>query len=119
MKNLKIIVLFCLIGLCPSCNNDDENYSEFNGTYHEISPVKNRTLIEFTSSTDLTIIKSENTIDNFKYEINGNTIILTHEPSDQTQSLEFEKIGKNEFRIQNLYADIPENGITFITFKKS
>lgn len=113
----KILFIFIAIGIIFSCSNDD-NYSEYNGTYTEITPVENRTLIKFTSSTDLTIIKSENSIDNFKYEINGNSILLTHESQNQPQSFEFEKNSTNEFKIQNLYPDIPENGISYMTFKK-
>lgn len=118
MKFLKIIGILFIVGIYSSCNNDDDNYSELNGTYTEISPVENRTLIKFKSSTDLTIIKSENTIDNFKYEISGNSILLTHESLGQPHSLKFEKISKNEFKVQNLYADIPENGISYMTFEK-
>lgn len=115
MKN----TIFCLAVLFSlfSCSNDD-NPSEFQGTYSEIAPIENRTQIKFTSNTDLTIIKSENTIDKFKYEISGEYILLTHESQSQSQSFEFVKISNSEFKIENLYADIPENGISYITFKK-
>jgi hypothetical protein len=108
-----LVVLFSLI----SCSNDD-NTSEFEGTYSEITPIKNRTQIKITSNTDLTIIKSENSIDKFKYEIIGNNILLTHESLDLPQKLEFEKLSNSEFKIENLYANIPENGISYMTFKK-
>ncbi|SDH08731.1 hypothetical protein [Psychroflexus sediminis] len=111
---LYLVVLFSFF----SCNNDDDNPSEFQGTYYEITPVENRTQIKFTSNTDLTIIKSENTSDQFKYEISGDNILLTHESQSQSQSFEFVKISSSEFKIQNLYADIPENGISYMTFKK-
>lgn len=114
----KIIFYYLIMALIIcGCHNDD-NYSEFNGTYTEITPVENRTLIKFTSSTDLIIIKPENSADNFKYEIKGNSIILTHASQNQSQSFEFEKISNIEFRIENLYPGIPENGISYMTFKK-
>ena len=113
----KYIFLLAILFLLTSCGKDD-NSSEFEGNYYEITPIKNRTQIKITSNTDLTIIKSENSIDKFKYEINGNYILLTHESLNLPQKLEFEKLSNSEFKIENLYADIPENGISYMTFKK-
>ncbi|MCX7549175.1 hypothetical protein OS188_14555 [Xanthomarina sp. F1114] len=115
MKN-NVFFLVIILSIF-SCSNDD-NPSEFQGTYSEITPIENRTQIKFTSDSDLTIIKSENAIDKFKYEISGDNILLTHESQSQSQSFEFVKISNNEFKIENLYGGIPENNISYMTFKK-
>lgn len=113
----KLVLLLFTAQMLFSCSSDD-NYIELNGTYTEKSPVENRTSIRFNSNSDLTIIKSENTADNFKYEFHGDYILLIDEASNLSQSFEFEKINTNEFKIQNLYPDIPENGTSYMIFKK-
>ena len=35
-----------------------------------------------------------------------------------TQNFEYEQINQNEFKIENLYPDIPENTKSYMNFKK-
>lgn len=115
MKNL--ILLFSIIFCVFSCNRDDNN-SEYSGTYKEVMPIQGRTKIVFNSSSKLTIIKDGNTSDNFNYQIINNKIKLIHIDSNTISEIKFEKKSENEFEIENLYASIPENETTYMTFKK-
>ena len=113
----KILLLLVLIFSLTSCSREETN-SEFNGTYVEVTPIASRTKIIFNSSTNLTIIKDGNSTDSFNYEIVENFIYIKPQGNTQTQKLDFQKVSDNEFKIINLYASIPENEATYMTFKK-
>ncbi len=111
----KILILLILIFAFNSCARE-ENTTRPNGVYSEILPVAGRTQINFKSTTELIITKSNNS-DNFNYKIEGNLIKLMNNQGF-TQNFEYEQINQNEFKIENLYPDIPENTKSYMNFKK-
>ncbi len=121
MKNLKIIGILLLIGICYSCNNDDDiNTQTLSGIYSETSPVSGRSQLNFINGN--TVIKSEpdnSTEDEFTYEIIGNVIKLTPTlVNTTTQEFEIEIMTNTKFEIENLYPSVGINPTTYMTFEK-
>lgn len=121
MKNFKIITLFFLIGICYSCNNDDDNNSQtLSGIYSETLPVSGRSQLSFINEN--TVIKSESNNSNedeFTYQIIGNVIKLTpNSDNTTTQEFEIEIMSNSKFEIENLYPSVGINPTTYMTFEK-
>ena len=123
MKNLKIIALFFLIGICYSCNNDDDNNTQtLSGIYSETLPVSGRSQLSFINEN--TVIKSESDNSNededeFTYQIIGNVIKLTpNSDNTTTQEFEIEIMSNSKFEIENLYPSVGINPTTYMTFEK-
>ncbi len=111
----KILVLSLLVLLVFSCERDEKSRFS-NGTYTEVSPQAGRTKITFNSSSEVSIVKS-NVINNYKYRIEANKIRLSTE-NGYSETFDFQIISDNEFKIENLYPDVPENPKVLMTFKK-
>ncbi|MDY3521958.1 lipocalin family protein [Riemerella anatipestifer] len=111
----KILLTFALICLFISCSRD-ENNAALNGTFSEITPIGNRTKMNFKSQNILSIIKPDSS-DDFNYQIDGNKIHLSNNMGYKA-TLEFVKISDNEFKIENLYVSIPEYPKSYISFRK-
>ena len=121
MKSLKLIALLFLIGICSSCNNDDDNNTQtLSGIYSETSPVNGRSQLNFINGN--TVIKSEpdnSNEDEFTYEIIGNVIKLTPTwDNTTTQEFEIEIMSNSKFEIENLYPSVGINPTTYMTFEK-
>lgn len=111
----KILVLFVSMFAFNSCAKE-ESTTLPKGIYSEVLPVAGRTQINFKSSSELIVVKSNNS-DNFNYKIVGNSINLSNNQGFN-KNFEYEQINQNEFKIENLYPEIPENTKTYINFKK-
>ena len=111
----KRLLVSVLILSLFSCDRDEKDV-KLSGKYSEITPVANRTQIDFQSNNSLVIIKSGNS-DKFTYQIEGNKIKLRTD-GGYNGIFEFEKINTNEFKIENLYPSIPENPKTYMSFRK-
>lgn len=111
----KILILLIIIFVFNSCTRD-ENTAQPNGIYSEILPVAGRTQMNFKSANELIIVKSSNS-DSFNYKIEGNVIMLTNSQGF-SQNFEYEQNNHNEFKIENLYPEIPENAKSYMNFKK-
>lgn len=121
MKNLKLIGLFILIGICPSCNSDDNNNTQnLSGIYTETSPANGRSQLNFVGGN--TVIKSEpgnSTEDEFTYELLDDIIKLTPTSDNATTTeFEIEIISNSKFKIENLYPSIPEDPSVYMIFEK-
>jgi len=120
VNKIVLIGLFFIIGL-TSCNKENDNLLNLTGTFTEISPVNERTQIEFLTENTVIINKSPQTGvgDKFTFIITNNSIKLTS-TSDNSSSveLEFEIINDSKFKIENLYPSIPENPKTYMIFEK-
>jgi hypothetical protein len=121
MKNFKIIALLFLIGICSSCNNDDDNITQtLSGIYSETSPVSGRSQLNFINGN--TVVKSEpdnSSEDEFTYEIIENVIKLTPALNNTTtQEFEIEIMNNSKFKIETLYPNVGVNPITYMTFEK-
>lgn len=104
-----------------SCSKDeDENLQGLSGTYTETSPIEGRSRLYFTGENKVTKTERGSTAgDEFTYEISGNTIKLTPTwDNSGTTEFEFELINSSKFKIENLYPDLPENHVSFMTFEK-
>jgi hypothetical protein len=113
------ILSFILSTLLISCKKDAQNL--LYGTYTENSPVAGRSQLNFIN--DNTVIKTEtgsNYSDTFNYIISQGKISLALEGaiSFPPQKFDFQIIDDNTFKIENLYADIPEAPESFMTYKK-
>jgi hypothetical protein len=117
---LVITALFFLI--FSSCKKDMAP-STLHGLYIEASPIAGRSQLNFINSK--IVIKTEtgsSYIDTFYYSFTPDTtkIILTPAWTNEYsgQPLDFEKIDKNSFKIENLYPSIPESPESYMIFKK-
>lgn len=120
MKKIALIGLVFIIGLI-SCNKNDDDLQKLTGLFIEVSPVSERTEIEFLTENKMIINKSpqNGTGDEFIFTITGNSIILTPTWDKSSSSeLEIEIISDLKFKIENLYPDIPENPMTYMIFEK-
>lgn len=111
----RIFFVLALMFSLVSCSTE-EKQNPLNGTFSEITPVVNRTQINFKSESSLTIIKSGNS-DDFNYKISNNSINLSNNDG-YNQDFEFKIINEKEFKIENLYPSIPENSKTYLNFRK-
>jgi hypothetical protein len=111
----KILLLFIMIFAFNSCERE-ENITQPNGTYSEEIPIKGRTQINFKSANELIIVKSNNS-DGFNYIIEGNYIKLSNNQG-YSQNFEYVQINQNEFKIENLYPNVPENSKSYMNFRK-
>ena len=120
MNKIALIGLIFIIGLI-SCNKENDNLLNLTGTYTEISPVIERTQIEFLTENKVIINKSPQTGtgDEFTFTVTDNSIKLmpTWDNSSSVE-LEFEIISDSKFKIENLYPSIPENPKTYMIFEK-
>jgi hypothetical protein len=103
-----------------SCKKDTNSIS-VSGIYTETNPVAGRSILNFISGH--LVVKSEtgsNYKDTFSFTISTGKILLTPTWTNQysAQELDFEKIDDNTFKIENLYASIPESPETYMTYKK-
>ena len=120
MKKMAFIGLIFIIVLI-SCNKRNDNLPNLSGTFIEISPVKDRTQIEFLTGNKVIINKSPKTGngDKFIYVITNNSIKLTPTwDNSSSVELEFEILNNSKFKIENLYPSIPEAPKTYMIFEK-
>ncbi len=120
MKKIVLIGLVFIIGLI-SCSKNDDNLQKITGVFIEVSPVSERTEIEFLTENKMIINKSpqNGTGDEFTFTIIGNSIQLIPTWDNSSSSeFEFEIISDSKFKIENLYPDIPENPKTYMIFEK-
>jgi hypothetical protein len=112
-----LILSFLMI----SCSKHDDDVNSLSGTFTETLPIHGRSQLKFISRNQ--VIKKEkgsSIEDKFDYEIVDNIIIMTPIwDNSTTTKFQFELINSSKFHIQNLYPDIPENPITYMTFEKS
>lgn len=110
--------LFAIL-LISSCKKENSK-TTLVGIYTEEAPVPRRSRLNFLSKN--IVVKSEPgtaVTDTFYYAIAGKYITLTHKSTENAEvRLEFQKTGDNTFKIQEMAIQIPENPITYITFKK-
>lgn len=116
-----IFIGLTIIIILSSCNKNDDNIVLPAGLFTEISPVKNRSQLEFLNRN--LMIKSEigsSIKDTFYYEVINDKIKLTPAKINQylSSELAFKMISISKFEIGNLYPSIPESPMTFMTFEK-
>ena len=119
----QILVITALFFLLFSSCKKDITKSGLHGLYIEVSPIANRSQLNFISSK--IVIKTESGSsykDTFSYSFTANAtqIILIPAWTDDYsgQPLDFERIDENSFKIENLYPGIPESPISYMIFKK-
>jgi hypothetical protein len=121
MNNLKFIILFILIGICASCDNEgNDDTLTLSGIYTETSPVNERSQLNFVEGNIVVKTESGSSVeDEFIYELIGNTIKLTPTWNNLTETkFEIQIINNSKFEIENLYPSIPEKPTTYLTFEK-
>jgi hypothetical protein len=109
----------CAVILICSCKKESTTIS-LSGIYTEQLPTPGRSQITFID--DKLLVKSEpsnNYRDTFYYNIKDNYITWTHKTLPNAEvKLQFKQLDGNSFKIEYLYVKIPENPITFMTYKK-
>lgn len=114
------MLLFVLTGAVTSCTKDRDDELSLLGVWNETSPMEGRTELLFSTGSQLTIVDADGTVEDYKYRIVGNTLILTTEGNPESSvELEFHQINQNTIRIQNFYPQIPEAPISFIIFERA
>jgi hypothetical protein len=118
MKHALTVIIFSIACLI-SCKKNSEFVP--NGLYTENSPFAGRSQLNFINNN--TVIKTEagsNYSDTYNYIISEGKIKLTLQPTSSYSSTEFDFkiIDDNTFKIQNLYASIPEAPESFMIYKK-
>lgn len=110
--------LFAIL-LISSCKKENSKTTLI-GIYTEKTPVPGRSQLNFSSKN--VVVKNEPgtaVTDTFYYSIVGKYITLTHKTLENAEvRLEFQKTDDNTFKIQEMSFQIPENPITYMTFKK-
>jgi|SRR6185437_2125473 len=121
MKRIFVSTAVFLL-ILSSCKKDSA-LSTLHGLYIEASPYSGRSQLNFINSK--IVIKTEKGSsykDTFYYSIlpGISKIILTPAWTKDFpgQPFDFEKIDENSFKIENLYASIPESRKSFMIFKK-
>jgi len=121
MKRIFLVIAVFLL-IFSSCKKE-ETISTLNGLYTEASPFAGRSQLNFINSK--IVIKTETGSsykDTFYYSFlpGISKIILTPAWTNEFpgQPIDFEKIDENSFKIENLYASIPESPKSYMIFKK-
>jgi hypothetical protein len=119
MRQINFILGLSVLFLI-SCKKDP-NLISIKGLYTENTPVAGRSQLNFI--TDKLVVRSEtgsNYKDTFSFSISPGKILLTPTWTTQYpgQQCDFEKIDDDTFKIENLYASIPESPKTYMIYKK-
>jgi len=117
MKHL--LTIGALIMLVFTACKKDKTGTFLSGRYAEVSPNANLLYLNFISSSVVEKLEYGFILnrDTFQYVINSGQITLTQK--NTTSILEFTILNDSSFRIENLYASIPENPKTYMVFKKA
>ncbi|MDR0763068.1 MAG: hypothetical protein LBF01_01040 [Bacteroidales bacterium] len=111
-------ILLILAGMMIACGKEETQSLDL-GMYVETYPTQGRTRINLIDGEKLVIIKDEGMQqDEFKYEIDGNTIKLIDIIYQVNIVLYFHRVSNTEFKIENLYPNIPEAPASYMIFKK-
>lgn len=119
MKKMFLITIVTALAF-SSCKKDKQSLPFF-GTYTEISPMPQRSQLNFISSN--VVIKSEKGSpykDTFYYSFSADKMLLKPAFIDDylTQEFDFKKIDERTFQIQNLYPQIPEAPKSYMFYQK-
>jgi len=116
-------VVTALLFLIFSSCKKDKTISAFHGLYIEASPIPGRSQLNFINNK--IVIKTETGSsykDTFYYSFSADTTKITLTPAwtndYSAHPIDFEKIDKNSFKIENLYPSIPESPESYMIFKK-
>lgn len=123
MKNWFKYVLFLGLSFMffTACTKDLDDEPSYMGNWIEESPVENRTELVFLTPSVVVIANAENSVNEFRYDIEGDSIFLTladDYPDGNTQAFFFKQVDENSLQIENLYPSIPEEEPTFIIFER-
>lgn len=115
MRNIFLIV--ATLAILASCKKT----TQLSGLYTESTPIAGRSHLDFEPGNIM--IKTETGSaykDAFSYLISGASITLTPLWSklDPPVTLDFQVIDNNTLRIENLYAQIPEDPKVYMIYKK-
>jgi hypothetical protein len=128
MKALTFVICSCCV-LWSACDKNDHSnrpLKTLHGLYTETSPYAGRSQLDFIS--DKLVVRSEPGSvyrDTFMYTISDKKLALTivtgrnnYQDGNYTFDADYQALSANEFKIQNLYPQIPENPESFMVYAK-
>ena len=114
----KVAALGCASLILGGCSQDVDDEMVLYGSWLEESPAEERTEIYFYSHDRLVIDRSGEKQDQ-TYFIEGDSIYLEQNKDREEAAFYFRQINENSFQIGNIYPAIPENGATFMIFRRT